>query len=101
LDASNRWTAEQAAAADAAIKHQQQLDAMNAQTAQLMAMIAPQTGVQTTPNLSGTIPQASQGFVAPVASNPVVRAAAPKPAAKAGISGQTGFLAQKKVQGPQ
>ena len=50
LDASGRWTAQQAAAADAAIKHQQQIDAVNQQTAQLMSIMQPQMNPELQPN---------------------------------------------------
>ena len=97
LDASSRWTAEQAAAADAAIKHQQSLDAINAQTAQLMALISPQMNPEMAAAAAAPM-QAPQPYYNPqaqAANKPKVTVKATTP------SGSTGYLSQKPLQGPQ
>jgi hypothetical protein len=98
LDASGRWTAQQAAAADAAIKHQQSLDAINAQTAQLMSIIQPQID----PQMAAAAAAPAQQFQSPI-YNPIAQAAnKPKVTVKATTpSGSTGYLSQKPLQGPQ
>jgi hypothetical protein len=97
LDGSSRWTAAQAAAADAAIKQQQNLDAINQQTQSLMAMLAP-LQLQGDPVFE-QMPAPTMAVnpsKPPTKPPPVVRPTAAKP-----VSGSTGYLTQAKVSGPQ
>lgn len=87
---SGRYTAQQAAAADAAVQRQQQLDAINNQTAQMMAALAPQ------PAPAPNLPQ----IPAPYKPAPPKPYIAPKPKAPP-VSGQTGYLNQSPYSGPQ
>jgi hypothetical protein len=98
LDASGRWTAGQAAAADAAIKHQQSLDAINAQTAQLMSIIQPQLD----PQMAAAASAPQQSYSSPMYNPQAQAAAKPKVAIKQTTpSGTTGHLVQARISGPQ
>jgi hypothetical protein len=98
LDASHRWTQDQAAAADAAIKHQQSIDAINAQTAQLMSIIQPQID----PAMAAAAAAPQQSYTSPVYNPQAQAASKPKVTVKATTpSGTTGKLIQSRLAGPQ
>lgn len=95
LFGSERYTAAQAAAADAAIKRQQEVDSNEAMMQALMGSLAQMTAPQPAP--------APPTYTPP----PVYHPPAPKPlvskpgATNTAISGQTGYLLQKPKAGPQ
>ena len=89
---SGRWTAAQAAAADAAIKRQQEMDANETMMANLMATLAPQP----TPAPYEAPPAPAPYYPAQPAPATKLK---PKPAPVP--SGTTGRLVQSPYSGPQ